>query len=653
MIFAFVLLIYGMIVNKLYRVQILEHEKYRLAALKRHNKPIKIKGERGNILDRNGEILAYSRNVVDFMVYTPMLNEKRKKKIAKRFAEVFGKSEGHYLDLMNSKRGNVWLERNISLTKAVALQDFSVEGLKREEKYSRKYPFGYVAAHVLGFVNKENKAVAGVEKQYDKFLQGKDGYIIVERDALGKIAAIDESRSIRPEKGDDVYLTIDVTFQKILEKALSDGVKYFGGKSATGIIEDPNTGEILAMASIPNFDPNNYNIFGAYNRKNRAITDIYEPGSTMKSIFMSVLLNEKKVSENETINVENGSFVFKGRRISDTHKFKTLTVKRILEVSSNIGMAKLSERIDAPTLYKYLRNFGFGNKTGIDLPGEARGELRKPNGFTATTKASVSRGYAISVTPLQLTNAYSALVNDGKLLRPYVVKKITENGNEILANKSEVIREVISAQTSDAIRTWLVGVVEDGTAKAARFDDLLVGGKTGTSQILVNGKYSRDEYYASFVGYFPADAPKYVCYVMVERPQREKYGGSVAAPVFKRIVSDLLKAHPEIVPERRKIEREKSGYEKFYADINNGKSNRKILVSADVNPKALSKPKTPKINSSVMPDLRGKSKREAVALLNMLGVKYRFEGHGKIKKQSVRPGAKIKEGMKVELSCAK
>jgi cell division protein FtsI/penicillin-binding protein 2 len=653
LVFFFVFIAYLGIVAKLYRVQIRDHEKYKLAALRRHNKPIKIHGERGNILDRNGEILAYSKNVVDYLAYAAMLNDTTRKKIAKRFSEVFGKPEKHYLKLMSKKKGIVWLERNVALNEAIKLSEFSVEGLKKEERFSRNYPLGHVAAHVVGFLNKEGKAVNGVERRYDKFLRGKDGYILVERDALGKICAVDEKRSVPPTKGDDVYLTIDVTFQKILEKALADGVKYYKGKSAIGIIEDPNTGEVLAMANIPNFDPNKYNIFNAYARKNRAITDAYEPGSTMKSVFMSVLINEGKVSENEKIYVENGSFVFKGRRISDTHKFKVLTVREILAHSSNIGMAKLSERIDASVLYKYLRDFGFGNKTGIDLPGEARGELRKPRSFTATTKSSVSRGYAISVTPIQLTTAYSALVNGGELLRPFVVKEVVENGKKVLKNEPEKIRRVIDEQTSVTIKDWLVDVVETGTAQRAQFNDMLVGGKTGTAQVLVNGEYSANEYYASFVGYFPAESPEYVCYIWMEKPQREKYGGSVAAPIFKRVVSEILEAHPEIVPERKKIIREKDGYEKLFAHSPKKNGSEKILVSADVKPRTTKKIKISGVNASVMPDLRGKSKREAIAVLNMLGLKYKFNGHGRITKQSVKPGSKIREGIVVELACGR
>ncbi len=653
LIFILILFAYAGIVAKLYKVQIVEHEKYRLAALKRHNKPIKVKGERGNILDRNGEILAYSRNVVDFVVYAPQVDSLSQIKIAQRFSEVFGKKKEYYINLIQKKRGNVTLEKNVPFKKAVELAEFRANGLSQEKKYLRIYPLRQVASHVLGFINRENKAVSGVEKQYDEYLQGKDGYYLVERNAFGKIVAVDEERSVPPEKGDDVYLTLDVTFQKILENALLDGVNYFKGKSAIGIIEDPRTGEILAMANIPNFDPNNYNVFDAYSRKNRAITDVYEPGSTMKSVFMSILLNENKIRENEIINAENGSFVYKGRRIRDTHKFRTLKVREVLEYSSNIGMAKLSERIDARTLYKYLRNFGFGNRTGIDLPGEAKGELIKPNRFFATTKASISRGYAISVTPLQLTTAYSALVNGGELLRPFVVRKITDKNGTVLENEPEKIREVINEKTSSVIRSWMIDVVEGGTAKAARFDDVLIGGKTGTAMVLINGKYNANEYYASFVGYFPADAPKYVCYIWVERPQREKYGGSVAAPIFKRVVSELFEAYPEIVPEHKPINRNKQGYEKLYADLKKNRAKANVLTTADVNRKSVKKKEVKEINLSSMPDLIGKSKREAISILNTLGVKYKISGHGRIKSQSVRPGSKIKKGLTVQLSCAK
>ncbi len=654
-IFIFVLGAYGIILARLYNVQIINHDKYKLAAIRRHNKPIKVKAERGTIYDRNGEVLAYSKNVGDFEVYTPKLKEKNKKRIAGFLAKFFDKDSLYYYNLMNSGKKNLTLEKNVPTFKALPIINSVVLGLSFNEKFPRKYPYGEVAAHVLGFVNRNNVAVTGVEKEYDKYLKGKAGFILMKRDAMGRMVSIDEERSIMPEKGANVYLTIDLTFQKILEKVLSDGVKTFKGKSAVGIIEDPNTGEIVAMASIPNYDPNNYNLFKTSALKNIAISNAYEPGSTMKSIFMSVLLNEGKVSANERINTENGSYLFMGRRISDTHKYENLTVREVLEHSSNIGMAKLSLRIDSKTIFKYLRNFGFGIKTGIDLPGEIRGRLLPVKQLTTMNKSAVSRGYAISVTGIQLTNAYSALVNGGILFTPFVVKKVVKNDETIVNNEPEEIRQVINSQTSSVIKTWLIGVVENGTAKAARFEDMYVGGKTGTAEVLVNGKYERNEYYTSFVGYFPAESPKYVCYIWVERPQKAKAGGLVAAPIFKKVVSEIIKSHPEIIPEDAKIKREKTGYEKLYADLKNGTKVNKILVSSDVNNRRThtKRFKTQTFNKSVMPELRGMSKREAIAVLNSLGIQYVFSGHGKIKRQSIKPGTKINQNTKVKLICSK
>jgi membrane peptidoglycan carboxypeptidase len=315
-------------------------------------------------------------------------------------------------------------------------------------------------------------------------------------------------------------------------------------------------------------------------------------------------------------------------------------------------MIKLTERIEPDKFYKYLRNFGFGSKTGIELPGEQSGSLKKPTRFSAVSKPFMSIGYEIAVTPLQITNAYAAIVNGGKLLRPYVMKAIEDNSMVIEKTEPEEIREVISTGTSNTLRTWLTGVVEEGTAQAAQISNLLVGGKTGTSQKLIGKVYSHTDYYTSFVGFFPAESPKLVCYIMVDSPRKQKYGGTVAAPIFKNVVDGLIALDPTLGSDK-KIERKQKGYDEFLVDVKKEKSKTNIKSFADVGTK-----KNIKIDSdqgyfgrTTMPSLIGKSKRDAVEVVSSLGLNYEVTGHGRVVKQSVKPGSKIKKYMKVKLVC--
>jgi cell division protein FtsI (penicillin-binding protein 3) len=653
-VLVFIFGFYILVVGKLYKVQVLEHEKYVLIAKRQSFRPIKVKAERGEILDRNGEVLAYTKDEISFWIDKKIADQKLRDSIATVFSSLFGKSKQHYLALINKKSSsrNVPLEKKVSLTKAALLDDYSFRCLIKREDNSRVYPFGSAAAHVLGFVNKQGVAVEGIEKEYDKFLRGKDGRLIRQLDSKSRLVTIRDDISQMPEKGKNVVLTIDINIQKLLEKALSDGVNKFKGKSGVGIIEDPNSGEILAMANIPNYDPNNYNYFDNYHLRNRAITDLYEPGSTMKTVSMSMLLQNGLVKANEKVNTENGKYRFKTVTISDDHKYSHLTVKEVLEHSSNIGMIKLTERIEPDKFYKYLRNFGFGSKTGIELPGEQSGSLKNPTRFSAVSKPFMSIGYEIAVTPLQITNAYAAIVNGGKLLRPYVMKAIEDNSTVIEKTEPEQIREVISTETSNTLRTWLMGVVEEGTAQAAQISNLLVGGKTGTSQKLIGKVYSHTDYYTSFVGFFPAESPKLVCYIMVDSPRKQKYGGTVAAPIFKNVVDGLIALDPTLGSDK-KIERKQKGYDEFLVDVKKEKSKTNIKSFADVGTK-----KNIKIDSdqgyfgrTTMPSLIGKSKRDAVEVVSSLGLNYEVTGHGRVVKQSVKPGSKIKKYMKVKLVC--
>lgn len=653
LLFGFLFLIFILLSAKLITIQIGNHEYYALVAEKQQNKPEIEKSERGLIKDINGDVLSFTRDNVSFYADKRMMNQKRVTAITKLFSRVFGKDTLYYKELIENGSRNVYLEKKVNMSQALEIRKTVIEGLKMEEDFSRIYPYGSLASHLLGYVDHELTGIAGIEKVYDSKLTGTDGYYIFERDVLGRVVSVNDQLSKSAVAGNNVVLTLNKNYQKILEEELFAGIEKFGGESAIGIMINPNTGAILGMANYPDYDPANYNLFSSDALRNRILTDTYEPGSTIKSIILSILFDQKLINENEVINTENGAYSIRNVRISDSHKFESLTVREVLEQSSNVGMSKLIGRVDDETLYKYLRNFGFSNLTGIGLPGEAEGLLKKPRNFNPLTKPFISFGYEISVTPLQIITSYASLVNGGIIYQPYIVNSIENSEGKIIEQtKPTKIRRVIAKETSDQMKRLLVGVVENGTAKAAQLDDVLVGGKTGTAQKLVEKSYSSKKHSSSFVGFFPADNPNVVCLILVNSPTVGKYGGLVAAPIFKNIAKRLVDSDPSLVPKRNKIQREKNLTTKLIADINSTPKN-KVKTFSDL-AESQAKPAPRKIynaNKSVMPDLLNQSTRDAVAQLSEIGLAYKIVGVGKVVSQSIEAGSKIEPGAVCFLKC--
>jgi len=648
------LLVFVLLIAKLFTIQISKHEYYTLIAERQQNKPQSVKAERGTIKDANGEVLSYTMNNISFYVDRRMMTPQRVDSVVSVFSRVFGKQKEYYKKIIDDGFTNVCLEKKNSMDKAFQIKKNVIEGLFSEEDFTRIYPYGSLASHVLGYVNHDMIGIEGIEKNYENELTGTDGMYTYERDVLGRILSIDENISKAAVTGNNINLTINKTYQKILEEELSNGLQKYSGQSAVGIIMNPNTGEILALANLPDFDPANYELFPADSRRNRAITDTYEPGSTIKAVTMSILFDRGLAKENEVINTENGTFFYKNVRIQDSHKHENLTVRQVLEQSSNIGMAKLSERIDDETFYKYLRDFGFSNTTSVDLPSEAKGFLKKPGSFSAVTKSFVSFGYEIAVTPLQMITAYSTIVNGGTLLQPFILKSITDpNGKIILKNQTKKIRNVIEKSTSDLIKDFMVGVVEHGTGTEAQLPDVLVGGKTGTSQQLVNKSYSSRQHNSSFIGYFPAENPKVICFILINAPQVGQYGGLVAAPIFHEVAKRMLETDLNLAPNKKKIERKQNLIDQLVADIKTAPKTKSVSFS-NIGDRSLTNISSRKIyneNSTAMPNLVNQSMRDAIAQLNEIGMQYKVVGTGKVVWQNLEPGSSIVPGSICLIKC--
>ena len=646
-VITFVLLLFIALVIKLVDIQIVKSEELKYYAQRQQTHPEKIDAERGLIYDRNNVLLVYNRNDYSFYLDLRMVSKKGKDKIAEKFSSVLGKSKDYYYGLMSDSGKTICLEKKVPDQKAFLLTNFKINGLYYREDPTRVYHYDDLASHVLGFVGSDGQGVNGIERSFNKQLKGEDGTRLVERDAVGEMITISEEETKPAVPGDDLVLTINKTYQSILEEELKNGLSVYGGTSAVGIIMDPNTGEILSLANMNDYNPNDYWNFSDDERRDRAVTDTYEPGSTFKGISMSALLDQNLVSENQKVFVENGKYRFRNVTIYDTHEHTWLTAKGVVEESSNIGMAKLIQNIGDNLFYKYVRAFGFGNYTSVNLPGEVKGKLKKPNEWSAVTKAFMSYGYEIAVTPIQMITAYSAIINGGILYQPEIIKRIVaHDGTVVLDNTPKEIRRVISSKTSAEMRSIFVGVVNNGTGKNAKLNFITVGGKTGTSQKLVNGSYSKSSYNSSFIGFFPADHPKIVCFILVNSPEKGKYGGQVAAPIFKNVAERIVNTNVDYFEERPEQKQENfkvvftSNKQKEQSGVTPGNKSGKTLTG-DLN----SLPK------NKMPDLSNYSLRDGIKILTKLGIKYKVSGSGVIVSQSIKAGEKISKGLVCYLDC--
>lgn len=638
-----ILIFFLVLVFKLFDVQIIKSEELKYFAERQQMKVEKITPERGVIYDRNNVLLAYNRNDVSFYLDLRMASDIDKRKVAEKFSSVFGKSVNHYLKVMEQSPKTICIEKKAPGEKAIQLKNFRAAGFFQRDDPTRIYHYKNLASHVLGYLNEEYSGVNGIEKTFDEELKGEEGIRLVEKNAVGGVITVSEEQTKYSVPGNNIYLTIKRSFQSVLEEELKKGVTEFNASSAIGIIMDPGNGEILAVANMNDYDPNNFWQYSDDARRNKILTDTYEPGSTFKAVTLAALLDQQLCRESEVIDVENGRYSFRNANITDTYRHEKLTVKGVFEQSSNIGMAKLTQRMQDDSFYKYLRGFGFGNVTTLNLPGEIKGNLKKPNEWSALTKTFMSFGYEIAVTPIQLITAYSSIVNGGILYKPQIVKKITDyNGKVISLIEQKEIRRVISEETSEKMKKLLASVVENGTGKNAKLSYVSVGGKTGTSKKVVNGRYTSD-YNSSFVGFFPAEDPKIICLILANSPKVGKYGSAVAAPIFKRIAERLIELEPQLLnpsPRINEMKKVEIVYANNLESVERSSDNIKVKTFENI-----------EIKSGIMPDLTGSSLRDAITILTKLGVKYKVNGSGRIVSQSINAGEKLTKGIVCIIEC--
>jgi len=551
--------LYSLFSFRLVYIQMIKHDEYTGLAAEKHVHKQIIYSERGAIYDANNEVLANNVPMQTVIADGTRVNDVAM--IADLLSAELNIPRSELIEKIQPDRRYIVIERQVPDARAKALREElrtkNIRGIDFEHDTARVYPNGSMLCHVLGFTDFEHHGIQGVEASMEQYLHGQDGFRFTERNRAGQEIVLYRGQERAARNGYDVHLTVDLNLQNILENEIDAAFREYRPNKAIIILMRPDTGEILAMANRPNFDLNLRAQAQPEEMKNRAIVDMMEPGSTFKIVAAAAALNECKFRPDSYIFCENGLWNYGGTPLHDHRAYGDLTLKDILVKSSNIGAAKLALSIGDEKFYEYIRRFGFGERTGIELPGEISGLVRSPRAWSKISITRIPMGHEIGVTPLQMTMAMAAIANGGKLVMPRIVKSIvSDDGKTISSPSPVVIRQVISPQTAKEIGEALRGVVSDrGTAAAAAVPGFVIAGKTGTAQKLGAHGYEKGREVVSFCGYLPAENPQFVGLVVLDDPHTAtpemNYGGQVAGPIFARIAEKAaryldLQPHEEI-----------------------------------------------------------------------------------------------------------
>lgn len=672
--------------GRLFAIQVVSSHKYRQLAQKQHRGKVILPAKRGTIYDRNGVILACDCPHYDFYAEPVILNDTTRQAIDSIFCEIFSRPKGTYLKKMSS--GAKWfsyLEQNVDFATAEKILPIKIPGLRFIPTYKRIYPYKQTGASVLGCVSVDNRGIEGIELYYDSLLSGESGEDIRFFDARGNDYSIFTYSHKEPVQGNDIFLTIDIRLQAILEAELRNCVEKNNATSACGVFLDPHTGEILALSSYPNIDPNNPAEFPAEYRRNRVITDLYEPGSIFKIVTISAALDQHIKTTSDTVFCENGKYSLFGKPILDVHPMGKATVTDVIVQSSNIGTVKIATDVGGDNIYEYARRFGFGTPTGVDLPGERAGVLRPPSRWSKLTMRTLPMGYEVSATALQIACAYNAIANDGVLMKPYIVSKVQSGEETIKLNTPVPVRRVVSSLTADTLKYIFRRVVLDGTGQSANSKIVELGGKTGTARKHSENSdgYVDNAYRASFATLIPWDKPVIAGIIVVDEPKAGiYYGGSVAAPVAKAIAENSILHGIFNISQEYVVAGEKEGDTNFVRVpnlINSTKQLAELICSErglnlnvsgtgrqisfqEPSPFSFVRKKTEiravldsvicgDSDSSVVPHLVGTTVRTAIKSLSMCGLTPKIVGSGTVVEQFPPPGTILALGETCELRC--
>ncbi len=642
-LFSFFFLI---ILARAYQLQVLQSHTLSSLAERQIQRIVPLVPKRGAIYDRKKEEMAISIEVDSVFAHPGKIENAQE--AALRMGPILGKKAKSLLKKLKEEKPFVWLQRGISPHQRAAIEALKLEGIDFLKEAKRFYPRGEIGAQVIGFSGVDSQGLEGVELGYDEFIRGEPGYILIPKDALGRAITPQTSDIRQSEEGCEVVLTIDKNIQYVAEKELKKGIRTYSAKGGMVIVMNPKTGEILAMSSQPSFDPNHFSSSPAHTLKNRTLTDTFEPGSTFKAFLLAAAIEEQVASSRDVFFCENGSYAVGGKIIHDTRKYGWLSLGEIIKVSSNIGASKVGKKLGRGKFYQHLKGFGFGSKTGVDLPGEVAGFLPHPQSWSEVGLANISFGQGLSLTALQLTSALAAIANGGVMMRPYVVKAVMERKdnslNVLKENRPKAVRRVVSQETAKAVTEILKKVTQEGgTGEAAGLGEYETAGKTGTAQkALSNGRGYSEKRIASFIGFAPADNPQLVITAIVDEPRENSYGGEVAGPIFKAIgeqilpymgvypkgVTYLVQASPRPSSPTMTKDRKEKVFQPWAPEAAKGVSEE----------------------PGVMPDFSGKTLRQVMLIAQKLGLDLKLVGSGKAVTQTPAPGQILQGDIKGRVS---
>jgi cell division protein FtsI (penicillin-binding protein 3) len=638
---------------RLVQLQVFHHQEYSQLAEEQRIGFVELNASRGDIVDRHLEPLAVSVEAESLFAHPALKTVPDPMKTAELLAPVLKQGRQEIYKKLASDARFVYLARRISPRQALQVRQLNIPGLYFQKESQRAYPGRETACHLLGFVG-DNKGLSGLEYLFDEKLKGEKTRVHLLMDA--KRQSYNRFPSPKPTDGNILVLNIDRSIQYIAEQVLAQTVQSTGAINGSAIIMDPHRGDILAMASYPYFNPNRYSAYDDEIRRNRSILEIYEPGSTFKIITLAAVLNENLSYPSEVVDCRVGTLRLAGKVYKEAkHSYGSLTFNQILAKSSNVGTIKLGLRLGNQKLFDYVEAFGFGQKTGVDLPGEQSGLLRPPSQWSKITIGALSIGQEIGVTPLQMARAISVFANGGYLVKPALVRRVVSPQGDTLWEAPGNRQRILTPETVSIMQEGLSGVVEEGTGKSARLTGYSSAGKTGTAQKFINGQYSKTKYIASYVGFAPAKNPALVAIIVINEPRGQYYGGIVAAPAFKQIMERAL-THLKVpqdqpippqppIPSRMDLAGRAPSPPVHPAeeDLPLERLEETVLTLMEDKPAAIAASSTVIVQTGwfSLPDFTGRNMREVARDCARLGLRLKVTGSGTAVAQRPLPGSRV------------
>ncbi|MDD5772879.1 MAG: penicillin-binding transpeptidase domain-containing protein [bacterium] len=630
------------IILRLFQVQVIQYSNLSQKASRQHQRVVNLQPKRGAIYDRRMRELAVSVSM--YSIYAEPRNIKNPMEAAEILSEILEIDSKKVMETLTSDKGFVWLARRVELEKSKKIKGLDIKGIGIIEENKRFYPKKELCAQTIGFVGLdsdglENKGLEGIEFYYDKYIKGNPGWIITEKDARGRNITGNAGSIIPSSEGNSIVLTIDEVIQHITERELEKGIEKYNPNWGMAIVMDPKTFEILALANWPSYNPNNFSEYPSSFRRNRAVTDLFEPGSTFKVAVASGLIEDGIVAPMDEIDCEHGVYFVFNHAVHDSHVYDTLTFKRAIAVSSNIAIIKSVQNWSPKKLYQYLCSFGYGEKTGIDLPGEVPGGIPSPDRWSKLSVGAIPIGQEVSVTGLQLIQPVATIANKGILMKPYIVKSIIDKNGVVKEFKPKPIRRVISEETAEKMTDILEGVVQNGTGKRTYMTSYRVAGKTGTAKKFdfELKKYSSDKLLISFVGFAPVKDPKLCVLVVSDEPKSDStaiWGETICVPIAREIFRESLR-YLNIPQETKDIVLKDQELDPDFMDEKLANVSKILEENKE------------KMNSAsqdtVMPKLLGLTMKEAMNVMSAYQIKIKFQGSGIVVKQEPQPGSLIKK----------